>query len=46
MLSLNSPASAGELAIAETGVERIAAGGITHSARDLDIGLDLVEVLG
>jgi nicotinate-nucleotide pyrophosphorylase (carboxylating) len=27
-------------AIAETGVERISVGGLTHSARSLDIGLD------
>ena len=33
-------------AIAGTGVDRIAVGGITHSAQALDIGLDLVEVLG
>jgi nicotinate-nucleotide pyrophosphorylase (carboxylating) len=32
--------------VAESGVDRIAVGAITHSAAALDIGLDLVEVLG
>jgi nicotinate-nucleotide pyrophosphorylase (carboxylating) len=33
-------------AVAETGVDYIAVGELTHSARALDIGLDLVEVVG
>jgi nicotinate-nucleotide pyrophosphorylase (carboxylating) len=37
---------AGARAVAETGVDLIAVGELTHSARVLDIGLDLVEVVG
>ncbi len=33
-------------AVAETGVDLIAVGELTHSARVLDLGLDLVEVVG
>lgn len=31
--------------VARTGVDRVAVGAITHSARALDIGLDLVEIV-
>ena len=41
--AMGQPASVGVATIAETGVERISVGALTHSAPALDIALDLQQ---